>query len=202
MTTTTRICLDVLTSARARREEYVGSWLPDPVVDTAALAPDSRTELGRGFVHRAALDARSAIGARASSLPAVARERRARGDGWRLLPPHGAIIGVVLADHVKNLDWEARRVVFEAKAPAEVLTRVVTTSADSLLDLREGFSQNLGAPRRVIVHARLLPYTRLEVCASLLSSVVKSETSKRTVWNMVVLADVPADLAGKSHSAL
>ena len=45
MTTTARICLDVLKSARARREEYVGPWLPEPVVDTAALAPDSRTEL-------------------------------------------------------------------------------------------------------------------------------------------------------------
>ncbi len=45
MTTTTRICLDVLTSARARHEEYVGPWLPEPVLDTAALAPDSRTEL-------------------------------------------------------------------------------------------------------------------------------------------------------------
>jgi RNA polymerase sigma-70 factor (ECF subfamily) len=45
MTTTTRICLDLLMSARARREEYVGPWLPEPVVDTAALAPDSRAEL-------------------------------------------------------------------------------------------------------------------------------------------------------------
>jgi RNA polymerase sigma-70 factor, ECF subfamily len=45
MTTTTRICLDMLTSARARREEYVGPWLPEPVLDTAALAPDSGTEL-------------------------------------------------------------------------------------------------------------------------------------------------------------
>jgi RNA polymerase sigma-70 factor (ECF subfamily) len=45
MTTTARICLDMLTSARARREQYVGPWLPEPVVDTAALAPDSRTEL-------------------------------------------------------------------------------------------------------------------------------------------------------------
>jgi RNA polymerase sigma-70 factor (ECF subfamily) len=45
MTTTTRICLDMLTSARARREEYVGPWLPEPVVDTRALAPDSHTEL-------------------------------------------------------------------------------------------------------------------------------------------------------------
>jgi RNA polymerase sigma-70 factor (ECF subfamily) len=28
-----------------RREEYVGPWLPDPVTDTAALAPDAQTEL-------------------------------------------------------------------------------------------------------------------------------------------------------------
>lgn len=45
MTTTTRICLDVLKSARVRREEYVGPWLPDPVTDTGALAPDVQTEL-------------------------------------------------------------------------------------------------------------------------------------------------------------
>lgn len=44
-TVATRLCLDVLKSARARREEYVGPWLPDPVVDTAALAPDAQTAL-------------------------------------------------------------------------------------------------------------------------------------------------------------
>src|SRR5262245_47570673 len=43
--TTTRICLDMLKSARARREAYVGQWLPEPVLDTAALAPDTQTEL-------------------------------------------------------------------------------------------------------------------------------------------------------------
>lgn len=31
VTVTTRICLDVLGSARARRERYVGEWLPEPV---------------------------------------------------------------------------------------------------------------------------------------------------------------------------
>ena len=40
------------------------------------------------------------------------------------LPPGGKISGVILADHVKNLDWQARRVAFEAKAPAEVVTDV------------------------------------------------------------------------------
>jgi RNA polymerase sigma-70 factor (ECF subfamily) len=32
-TTTSRICLDVLGSARVRRERYVGEWLPEPVPD-------------------------------------------------------------------------------------------------------------------------------------------------------------------------
>ncbi|UGQ10147.1 RNA polymerase sigma-70 factor [Yinghuangia sp. ASG 101] len=36
----TNLCLTRLTSARARREEYVGSWLPEPVrTDTGALGP-------------------------------------------------------------------------------------------------------------------------------------------------------------------
>ena len=75
MTTTARICLDMLTSARARREEYVGPWLPEPVVDTAALAPDSQHGAGRGFVHSTALDARPAVAARAGCLPAARRVR-------------------------------------------------------------------------------------------------------------------------------
>jgi RNA polymerase sigma-70 factor (ECF subfamily) len=45
ITTTTRICLDVLKSARVQREQYVGPWLPEPVTDTTALAPDTQTEL-------------------------------------------------------------------------------------------------------------------------------------------------------------
>jgi RNA polymerase sigma-70 factor (ECF subfamily) len=44
-TTTTRICLDALKSARTRRESYIGPWLPEPVFDTDALAPDTQTEL-------------------------------------------------------------------------------------------------------------------------------------------------------------
>lgn len=40
------------------------------------------------------------------------------------LPDGGKIRGVVLADHVKNLDWQARRVVFEAKAPTDVVIDV------------------------------------------------------------------------------
>jgi RNA polymerase sigma-70 factor (ECF subfamily) len=50
MTTTTRICLSMLTSARARREEYIGPWLPEPVVDhrsVRARQPHGEREAGR-----------------------------------------------------------------------------------------------------------------------------------------------------------
>jgi RNA polymerase sigma-70 factor (ECF subfamily) len=42
-TVTGRISLDVLKSARVRREAYPGQWLPEPVV--TALGPDSQAEL-------------------------------------------------------------------------------------------------------------------------------------------------------------
>jgi mRNA interferase MazF len=50
------------------------------------------------------------------------------------LPAGGMIRGAVLADHVKNLDWDARRVRFEAKAPAEVVVDV-RERLRALLDL-------------------------------------------------------------------
>jgi RNA polymerase sigma-70 factor (ECF subfamily) len=41
VTTVSRICLDVLRSARARRERYVGPWLPEPVPGTARWTSQS-----------------------------------------------------------------------------------------------------------------------------------------------------------------
>jgi len=37
--TVTRLCVDRLKSARARREQYVGTWLPEPLVEDAAAEP-------------------------------------------------------------------------------------------------------------------------------------------------------------------
>src|SRR6185503_8175469 len=37
----TRLCLDRLKSARATREEYIGPWLPEPVLTSEVEAPDS-----------------------------------------------------------------------------------------------------------------------------------------------------------------
>ncbi|SHM58700.1 RNA polymerase sigma factor SigJ [Cryptosporangium aurantiacum] len=46
-TAVARICLDELGSARARRESYVGPWLPEPVVGSPhpALGPEERVTL-------------------------------------------------------------------------------------------------------------------------------------------------------------
>jgi RNA polymerase sigma-70 factor, ECF subfamily len=45
VTTVTRLCLDRLKSARAKREIYVGPWLPEPIADVEALSPHAATEL-------------------------------------------------------------------------------------------------------------------------------------------------------------
>ncbi|NVO15426.1 MAG: sigma-70 family RNA polymerase sigma factor [Rhodoplanes sp.] len=42
--TVARLCLDRLRSAQARREIYVGPWLPEPVLDADALAADTASE--------------------------------------------------------------------------------------------------------------------------------------------------------------
>src|SRR5215471_3558884 len=41
---TTRLCIDHLRSARARREAYVGEWLPEPLLTDDATDPPSRAE--------------------------------------------------------------------------------------------------------------------------------------------------------------
>jgi RNA polymerase sigma-70 factor (ECF subfamily) len=43
--TVARLCLDRMKSARAQRETYVGTWLPEPIVDDAGLSPESAGEL-------------------------------------------------------------------------------------------------------------------------------------------------------------
>ena len=44
-TVATRLSINVLSSARARREAYVGPWLPEPLVEDPAPGPASRAEL-------------------------------------------------------------------------------------------------------------------------------------------------------------
>src|SRR5690242_7986148 len=44
-TVATRLSINVLKSARARRESYVGPWLPEPLLEDPSPGPASRAEL-------------------------------------------------------------------------------------------------------------------------------------------------------------
>lgn len=44
-TVVTRLCLDQMEAARARREEYIGPWLPEPLVDRTLPASEGADEL-------------------------------------------------------------------------------------------------------------------------------------------------------------
>jgi RNA polymerase sigma-70 factor (ECF subfamily) len=43
--TVTRLCLDRMKSARARRESYVGSWLPEPLIEFAGPADEEPEDI-------------------------------------------------------------------------------------------------------------------------------------------------------------
>jgi len=44
-TVVTRLAIDHLRSARVRREQYVGEWLPEPLLESDELRPDEQAEL-------------------------------------------------------------------------------------------------------------------------------------------------------------
>jgi RNA polymerase sigma-70 factor (ECF subfamily) len=44
-TVVTRLCIDQLRSARAQREQYIGPWLPEPLITEEAETMDGRLEL-------------------------------------------------------------------------------------------------------------------------------------------------------------
>jgi RNA polymerase sigma-70 factor, ECF subfamily len=44
-TVVTRVCINVLRSARARREEYVGEWFPEPLLEDPYTDPERSAEL-------------------------------------------------------------------------------------------------------------------------------------------------------------
>lgn len=48
-TVVTRLCIDYLRSARVRREEYIGPWLPEPLVTDPAMTPQRALALSESL---------------------------------------------------------------------------------------------------------------------------------------------------------
>src|SRR5688572_31504668 len=96
-TVTTRLAIDQLRSARARREVYPGEWLPEPIVDDeAARHTETADSLSLAFLHlleklspveRAVFLLRERQGAVDAGAP---RRGGARGEGADRLGPPGA----------------------------------------------------------------------------------------------------------------
>ncbi len=55
-TVASRICLDLLRSARARRERYVGEWIPEPLPEPAEWASAGQSGLTADPADRVTLD--------------------------------------------------------------------------------------------------------------------------------------------------
>jgi RNA polymerase sigma factor (sigma-70 family) len=121
---TTRLCLDELGSARARREHYVGPWLPEPVLTGGEAADplavvERRELLSLGALtmlerlspaERAVLVLREAVGLSHAEIAAAAgvseagsrqllsrARRRLTGEHARTTPPPGAQARLVAA---------------------------------------------------------------------------------------------------------
>ena len=80
-TVATRLSINVLRSARARRESYVGPWLPEPLVEDPAPGPAARAELADSLSLALLVLLERLTPGRAGGLPAARGLRvRVRGD--------------------------------------------------------------------------------------------------------------------------
>ncbi|MGS2648362.1 RNA polymerase sigma factor SigJ [Streptosporangium sp. LJ11] len=107
---TCRICLDQLGSARARRERYVGDWLPEPLPDDSRWASTGRNRVGDP-AERVTLDDSVSMGMLVMLESVTPAERVAfiLHDVFDL--PHTEIAGIVgrTAESSRQLAASARR---------------------------------------------------------------------------------------------
>ncbi len=75
-----RVCLDVLGSARARRERYVGEWLPEPLPESAEWTGGRMGCTAADPADRVTLD--ESVTMASESVPSQFRIRRGR-SRWR-----------------------------------------------------------------------------------------------------------------------
>ena len=77
----TRLSIDELRSARARRERYVGEWLPEPLVEDAGADPAGQAELSDSLSLAFLAGAGAPVAGAARGVPAARRLRLSlRGD--------------------------------------------------------------------------------------------------------------------------
>jgi RNA polymerase sigma-70 factor (ECF subfamily) len=129
-TVASRICLDLLGSARMRRERYVGEWIPEPLPDQAPVDPADRVTLDES-VNMAFLVV-------LESMTPAERVAFVLHDVFRYpFADVGTIVGRTPAA-CRQLASSARRRVRESRAPA---ARNEVTSAAQRADAVRAFKE-------------------------------------------------------------
>ncbi|WP_328564482.1 RNA polymerase sigma factor SigJ [Streptomyces coelicoflavus] len=133
-TVTGRICLDVLGSARARRERYVGAWLPDPLPDHAERGHGSGTDPADQMVLDESVS--MAFLVVLESMTPAERVAFVLHDVFRY--PFAEIAGILRRTPAacKQLAASARRRVRAARAPA---TATAAVRADVVRQVKEAW---------------------------------------------------------------
>ncbi|MFE7132634.1 RNA polymerase sigma factor SigJ [Streptomyces sp. NPDC057638] len=152
-TVTSRICLDLLGSARARRERYVGAWLPEPLPDRAEWDPPGRGALADP-ADRIVLDESvdMALLVVLESMTPAERVAFVLHDVFRY--PFAEIAGVLgrTPAACKQLAASARRRVGTARAPVTAARR-----ADVVRQVREAWqSKDIAALVRLLDPAAVM----------------------------------------------
>ena len=173
-TVTGRLCLDVLKSARVRREAYPGQWLPEPVVtrlDDPAERVTLRTEVGLALLvvlekltpeQRVALVLHDAFGVPFEEIAAVlnssvtaARQHASR--GRRAVATQGARHTADLAEQRRVLDaFLAAAGSGDMQALAAVLAPEVVSIGDGGGVVPAGARAVVGADKVARLYAGLL----------------------------------------------
>jgi RNA polymerase sigma factor (sigma-70 family) len=180
-TTVTNLCLTFLTSARQRRERYVGPWLPEPVLTGAGDGPlgpletaEQRESVSMALLmlcerltapERAVLILHEAFGYRYQEIAqivgkseAACRQLRRRAAG-RLGPPGGppaAVPAVPRADQPEDqARWRRLTTQFFAAAAAGDIAGLEEVLADDVVHWGDGGGKVAAALRPVYGRAKV-----------------------------------------------
>ncbi|MEV6583279.1 RNA polymerase sigma factor SigJ [Streptomyces sp. NPDC051582] len=120
-----RICLDLLGSARARRERYVGAWIPEPLPDRTQWTGDPADPADRVALHESVNMAFLLV---LESMTPAERVAFVLHDVFRY--PFAEIAGIIARSPAacRQLATSARRRVRAAQAPANAAANATTTA--------------------------------------------------------------------------
>ena len=141
-TVVTRLSINVLRSARVRRESYVGPWLPEPLLEDPAPGPASRAELADSL-------SRALLGLLERLTPVERAAYLLRDGGGKAMAPPEPLFGAALIARFMASVAQVRR------ALGEFETRLVRVNGQPGRMLRRPGKEQFGEAERLAVEQGL-----------------------------------------------